>query len=528
MPSPRTETDRSTAGRWARFDPRAPAAVFQRLNARLIMAVAVVALVGLLVSGVAISLILPGYFIEQTVQRIQTSAVSTGIDLRQEVTRIGESPTGANTAEIDELRDARIVPRVAEDAARFFNATFTFVNERGQQVAVAAPDDVEELQASGLQRDTEVGPIRADVEVQLPSGRRVTYAILVSEPFSTRQETLEQIQSAIVGAGILALAISLVVGIIAARRITRPIARLRRVAGGLAQGQLDVRAEPSGVIEVDELGQQFNVMADRLAGTLRMLEADRDRLREFVADVSHELRTPIAALKMYTELQRDGAVDEPTRHEFLERSTEQIGRLEWLSTNLLDLSRIDAGIFPLDMRDGDLRDPVQAVVQALSEVAVERGVSLDSAVPADPVELRFDRERLVQLLTNLIGNALKFTPRGGAVAVELSQGDEADTIEVRDTGPGIPPDELPHIFERFYRGTNTGDARASGSGLGLAIVRSIVEMHHGTIDVASVIGDGTVFRIHLPHAATAADAVERNINETSRGSNPMSSTEPVA
>src|SRR5687768_10392784 len=99
MPSPRTEADRSAAGRWARFDPRAPAAVFQRLNARLIMAVAVVALVGLLVSGVAISQILPGYFIEQTVQRIQTSAVSTGIDLRQEVTRIGESPTGANTAE---------------------------------------------------------------------------------------------------------------------------------------------------------------------------------------------------------------------------------------------------------------------------------------------------------------------------------------------------------------------------------------------------------------------------------------------
>ena len=528
MPSPRTEADGSAAGRWARFDPRAPAAVFQRLNARLIMAVAVVALVGLLVSGVAISQILPGYFIEQTGQRIQTSAVSTGIDLRQEVARVGESPTGANTAEIDELRDARIVPRVAEDAARYFNATFTFVNEHGQQVAVAAPENVEELEASGLRRDTEVGPFRAEVPIQLPSGRRVVYDILVSDPFSTRQETLEQIQSAIVGAGILALAASLVVGIIAARRITRPIARLRRVAGGLAQGQLDERAEPSGVIEVDELGQQFNVMADRVAGTLRMLEADRDRLREFVADVSHELRTPIAALKMYTELQRDGDVDEATRREFLERSTEQIGRLEWLSTNLLDLSRIDAGIFPLDMREGDLRDPVQAVVQALSEVAVERGVSLNSTVPSDPVELRFDRERLVQLLTNLIGNALKFTPRGGAVAVQLTDGELEDVIEVRDTGPGIPPDELPHIFERFYRGTNTGDARASGSGLGLAIVRSIVEMHDGTIDVASVLGDGTVFRIHLPKVGAPPDAVARNINETSRASNPGTSTQPVA
>ena len=183
-------------------------------------------------------------------------------------------------------------------------------------------------------------------------------------------------------------------GGVAASRVTAPIHRLRAVAARVAQGK------------VDELAAQFNVMADRLSGTLRMLEADRDRLREFVADVSHELRTPIAALRMYTEIQSEGEVDEATRAEFLERSTEQIGRLEWLSTNLLDLSRIDAGIFPLDMRDGDLRDPIQAVVQALSEVALERGVGLESLVPAEPVQLHFDRERIVQLPTNLIGYAM--------------------------------------------------------------------------------------------------------------------------
>ena len=225
------------------------------------------------------------------------------------------------------------------------------------------------------------------------------------------------------GAGLLALAAAVIFGIVAARRVTAPIHRLRHLAGRVAQGDLDERATASGVLEVDELAAQFNVMADRLSETLRMLEADRDRLREFVADVSHELRTPIAALRMYTELQRDGQIDEITRAEFLERSTEQIGRLEWLSTNLLDLSRIDAGIFPLDMRDGDLRDPIQAVVQALSEVALGRGIGLESVAPADPVVLRFDRERIVQLLTNLIGNALKFTPRGGAVSVRLSHED---------------------------------------------------------------------------------------------------------
>jgi signal transduction histidine kinase len=223
---------------------------------------------------------------------------------------------------------------------------------------------------------------------------------------------------------------------------------------------------------------------------------------------------------MYAELQRDGAVDEATRHEFLARSVEQIGRLEWLSTNLLDLSRIDAGIFPLDMRDGDLRDPVQAVVQALGDVAVERGIGLDSTVPGGAVEMRFDRERIVQLLTNLVGNALKFTPRGGSVSVTLTEAPSTVTIEVRDTGPGIQADELPHIFDRFYRGTNTGDARASGSGLGLAIVRSIVDMHAGEVDVASVVGQGTAFRITLPRF------LDDNMNETSRASEPQAIPAP--
>jgi signal transduction histidine kinase len=167
------------------------------------------------------------------------------------------------------------------------------------------------------------------------------------------------------------------------------------------------------------------------------------------------------------------------------------------------------------MREGDLRDPVQATVQALSEVAVARGVSLDSEVPGEAVELRFDRERVIQLLTNLVGNALKFTPRGGSVSVSVGEADEQVTIEVSDTGPGIPADELPHVFERFYRGTNTGEERASGSGLGLAIVRSIVEMHGGEIEVASVIGEGTDFRITLPRVHQPQDANAAKVNETS-------------
>ncbi len=506
MPSPKTEPSRGWADRigWPGMNPGGFRDWPKRLNVRLILVLTAVTLVALATSGIAISQILPGYFIEQTSQRLETAAAATGIDLQQ---RMNEAPANQVNVLVPEIRETAIIPGMAAQAARINNADVIVRDEFGRQVIRQEAVVSDAAAAQGLRRDPEVNPVTARVPVDLPDGSRVVYFIELANPYTYRTATLTQIQSALVGAGFLALAVALVMGLTAARSITVPIGRLRRVSSRIAHGQLDERAVPSGVLEVDELGQQFNVMADRLSGTLRMLEADRDRLREFVADVSHELRTPIAALRMYTELQQEDDTDEATRREFRERSLEQIGRLEWLSTNLLDLSRIDAGIFPLDMQEGDLRDPIQAVVQATAEVAMTRGLALDSRVPAHPVTIRFDRERVIQLLSNLVGNAVKFTPRGGAISVELSETDEVVTIEVRDTGPGITEDELPRIFDRFYRGTNTGEARASGSGLGLAIVRSIVEMHGGEIDVSSVVGQGTVFDIRLPRQPLP-DAVE--------------------
>ncbi|MGZ8475303.1 MAG: ATP-binding protein [Candidatus Limnocylindria bacterium] len=512
MPSPRTDP-RDWLSAWRSVDPNSLASLADRLNVRLILALGVVALVGLVVSGAALSQILPGFFAEQSRERTETAARSARIFLGLSITSVGEAQP--DVVMDPQLRDELVVAPIAAATAEVFDATVAIINSQNELVAIAEPPDREALEAAGLRRDTEVDPVGRSFEVPLPGGSRTTYQVIVSEPYSAREQTLSRIREALIGAGLLALLVSVLTGIVAARTVTRPVRRLRGVASRIAQGELDERVPPSGVLEIDELGRQFNVMADRLAGTLRMLEADRDRLREFVADVSHELRTPIAALRMYNELLREGKVEEETRAEFLDRSNEQVHRLEWLSTNLLDLSRIDAGIFPLDMRVGDLRDPIQAVVQALSEVAIERGIELDSETPGHPVELRFDRERIVQLLTNLLGNALKFTPRGGSVSVRLTETDSAAEIEVRDSGAGIPIDELPRIFERFYRGTNTGDARASGSGLGLAIVRSIVDMHGGEIDVASVVGDGTVFRIRLPRELTPESSGDGKVNDSS-------------
>ncbi|HET6380649.1 MAG TPA: HAMP domain-containing sensor histidine kinase [candidate division Zixibacteria bacterium] len=506
MPSARTEPIASR--------PRASPSPLQRLNVRLTLVLATIALLALLISGVALSQILPGYFIDQAQRRAQTAVLSTAVLVRNQI--ILHWRLNQTNVLVPELRNTVILQPAAQEAAnRLALGTVTITYGDGTLAARASPDAETRAQLldAGLQPDPEVVGLTYDDTISPEPGSGVILSLRyqVDDVYTNRVQTQERVTGSLIGAGLAALLVSLLLGLLAARRLTGPLARLRRVTNQFADGALEARAPHFGVLEVDELGGQFNRMADRLSESLRMLEADRDRLREFIADVSHELRTPIAALRTFTELQRDGAdLSEEQRREFLDRSAEQISRLEWMSTNLLDLSRIDSGIFPLDMRWGDLRDPARNVVEAQAELAESRGISLAIGVPTSPVMLRFDRERIIQLLTNLVGNALKFTPRGGEVVVEVRDEPEAGIIEVRDSGPGIAPDELPHIFDRFYRGTNVGAARASGSGLGLAIARSIAEMHGGDIEVVSSLGEGATFTVRLPRTVAAAREDQRN------------------
>jgi len=487
----------------AREPLRRLSGILQRLNVRLVLILASVALVALVVSGVALSQILPGYFADEAERRAETAANATLILVRNQAELLAREHPGWLLT--PELRNTQLLQPVAQLAANVLaQGTVEITYADGSLAARAVPDAETDaaLRGQGLQPDPGVEAQSVTDRLILAIGQSVPLKYTVRDVFTNRAATLQRVNGTLVGAGLAALAVSLFVGVLAARRLTGPLARLRRTSSSFAHGALDERAPAFGIVEVDELGQQFNVMADRLSESVHLLQADRDRLREFVADVSHELRTPIAALRAFTELQRDGEVDASTRREFLDRSTEQINRLEWMSTNLLDLSRIDAGIFPLDMRWGDLREPVRAVVEAHAELAEQRGVALTSAVPTSPVMLRFDQERIVQLLSNLVGNALKFTQRGGEVVVALRDEPGGAVLEVRDSGPGIPAAELPLVFDRFFRGTNVGEARASGSGLGLAIARSIVEMHAGTIDVTSMAGEGATFTVRLPRGTS--------------------------
>ncbi len=337
-----------------------------------------------------------------------------------------------------------------------------------------------------------------------PVWGRYVVDITLANPYTYRATALANLTGLLAAITLFALGLSVVVSAALARRFTTPLRQLTDASRGLAEGDLSRRvptsARRSGSSEIAELAVQFNAMADRLEESVEIIRRDRDRSRDFLADVSHELRTPLAALRTFNQLLIESAGDDPeARAEFLESSAGQIERLDWLAQNLLELSKLDSGLVLLDLRPDDLRAAVESAAHQHDAAAARRGVALIVDLPDAPIRTRHDPPRIGQVVANLVGNAVKFTPRGGTVRVQVSATADGARIDVSDTGVGIDAAELPHIFERFYRGSRANEARGSGSGLGLAIARSIVEMHGGAIEVESGAGAGSRFSVRLPH-----------------------------
>jgi signal transduction histidine kinase len=379
------------------------------------------------------------------------------------------------------------------------------------------------------------------------------YAVRVtlSNPYTFRAQAIGNVTGILAAIALFALGLSVIVSAWLARRFTTPLRQLTDAARGLAEGDLarrvPMRQVRSGSSEIAELAIQFNTMADRVEESVEVIRRDRDRDRDFLADVSHELRTPLAALRTFNDLLTQGAGDDPeARAEFLESSGQQIDRLDWLAQNLLELSKLDSGLVLLDLRPDDIRAAVESAAEQTSAAARKRGIHVEVRLPDAPLRIRHDPQRIGQVVANLVGNAIKFTPRDGSVTIDLGPSADGARIIVADTGVGIDPAELPHIFERFYRGSRANEARGSGSGLGLAIVRSIVDMHGGSIVVESRIGQGSTFTVELPRdprlvagtpaadqaAVPSADAPRtpeagRNVTETSPTDRPQVNPEPA-
>lgn len=315
-----------------------------------------------------------------------------------------------------------------------------------------------------------------------------------SEGPALGQVVIGSIRRALLGGSVVALALAVVVGLLSARQVTQPLQALGSAVDQMAAGDLSARATPSHLDEINRLANQFNGMAAQLSQTITALEADRAALRRLIADASHELRTPLTALKTFNELMGQEQAAEPTAT-FVRESNRQLEQLDRLTTGLLDLSRFEARLSGTNFATEDVRPAVTAAVQRLRPLAEAKGQSLHLSLPETPLALPHDAAAIERAASNLVNNAIKYSPAGGRVEVSLAQDDNLACIAVRDNGPGIPASEQPFIFDRFYRGRGQ---KAEGSGLGLAICREIAAIHQGSITFASQEGEGSTFTICLP------------------------------
>lgn len=302
------------------------------------------------------------------------------------------------------------------------------------------------------------------------------------------QTFLISLRRAIILAALAAILLALVLGLFLAHTLTRPIRELTTATARVAQGDLGYQVEVRARDEIGALTASFNRMSADLA-TARHVR------RQMTADVAHDLRTPLSVILGYTEALSDGMLQAtPEMFGTLHREAQH---LNLLIEDLRTLSLADAGELPLDRQPMPPADLIGRAESAYAMQAAQQGITLRSEVaPALPL-VSVDSQRMAQVLGNLVSNALRYTPAGGEIVLSAAAEPDAVCLGVADTGAGIAPDALPHIFDRFYR-ADPARAESDASGLGLAIAKSLVEAHGGTIGVDSTPGHGAAFTVRLP------------------------------
>jgi signal transduction histidine kinase len=310
--------------------------------------------------------------------------------------------------------------------------------------------------------------------------------------------------------GIPAIPVAAIIGIRRANTISRPVRELADATQAFSKGQLDARVPIRSHDEIGALEDNFNHMADQLETAIEEEAELRQRAeqllaanRDLIANVSHELRTPVALIRGHIEALE---LDPDRTEEYARIALRETDRLERLVEDLFQLTRLESNRVELIMENVDAGSVVREAIESLAEPAKrDADLTLMTQIGDGDLTCWCDRQRLVQVLQNLIRNAVRFTPPGGIILGTADRDDQGVKVSIHDTGAGIPPEVLPHVFDRFFRADQSRSRAAGGSGLGLAIAKELVEAMGGTISVESKIEEGSTFDIHLKAGQRVAE-----------------------
>jgi two-component system, OmpR family, sensor kinase len=314
--------------------------------------------------------------------------------------------------------------------------------------------------------------------------------IVVGRSIATELAELKKLSLILLGTGTGILALGLVGGWFVATRAMRPIDSISSTALKISSGDLSQR------IPQDETESELGRLVSVLNSTFTRLESSFAEQVRFTTDVSHELRTPVAVIVSQTQMALTRDRSAPEYRETLEACQRAAQRMRGLIESLLQLARLDAGQEQFKREPFDLANVARETIQLLEPLARERGLQIISHLA--PAQTRGDAERISQVILNLVTNAIHYTPAGGTITVSTESENQLAILRVADTGAGIPAEDLPHLFDRFYRVEKSRSRDKGGSGLGLAISRAIVSAHSGTLEATSTPGEGATFTLRLP------------------------------
>ena len=335
------------------------------------------------------------------------------------------------------------------------------------------------------------------VPITLANGQ-IGGAVLLHAPIAGIDAFMHHIYYYIGGAGLLAVLIALLIVNRLTRDVVRPLKTMQQTAEAMARGDYSTLIMVETSDEVGCLGLALNSLAQDLAQYIAQMDNMENMRRDFVANVSHELRTPLTIIRGYTEALLDGTVDSPDQMQKYHRQMrEESVRLERLIKELLDLSRLQSGQAEPAQEKIPLTAIADSVINMMKQQAQQKQITLMTNTSRNVSNIRGNGDRLTQLILILLDNAIKYTPIGGTVTVSVLQDTKAVILKVADTGTGIPTEDLPYIWERFYKVDKSHCRADDGTGLGLAIAKQIIDLHQAEAAVTSELKLGTTFTIRF-------------------------------
>ncbi len=478
------------------------------LKSKLVLSYLLVILGTVLVLSLAVSLAVQNYIRNQQLESLSESAtyLARGVENHY---RYNGSWNNVGFPSVAPTQPMLLILVDAKDSPLFCSQPDNFDGSN-----CSNPQIKHELVSSLQDQNTSSGDIQIStrdgnfssiyISMPLKAGDQTIGALFLTQPqFSPRSSLLAQINRSILLAGLIVAAVAALCSYLLVRRFMRPVESLTLAAERMKHGNYTQRvSSPNSHDELGQLAQTFNEMASTIEADMTELRRQDEVRRDLIANIAHDLATPLTAIQGLSEALADDVISDPTdRQETAQRIGREVQRLRRMVADVRQMTSLEAGQTPLDLAPLDLQSLVDETLLVVRPECEQMGITLYNDVPDDISQVQADNDRVIQVLLNLLDNARRHTPDGGSIRVGARIQDERVAVWISDTGSGIDPADLPHIFERFYRADRSRTTTTGGSGLGLSIVKAIITAHGGTVSAESAPNQGTRITFTLPVAS---------------------------